>query len=772
MFKFLSFLCISFVCFCSCKQEKSALNYLNNYTIVWDSPSKDVNGSMPVGGGNLQLNTWSEQGDVLFYMGSTDSYMDNSTMLGKLGRVRLTFSPDPFKHSFKQELRLKESEVVFTGDNGFQLTLSADVFHPVINVEMVSETPVHIQSSYETWKLNSEFTANNEILFYYRNPSENKKLEKDIKDQKLESIRNYINDPIANLTSGGYMFASGLIHAKTDSGVYMKTPYKAMQLKSPEPMKQMSMQVAIRINQDISLEEWKTNLYASGKEAYKNRTENKAKSKAWWSNFWERSYIHINPQTDVKTASNADVKTDSVAAAWQVGRNYQLFRYMLGCTAGSKHPALFNGGIFNYDSSYGAPENRMWQDCEFMAQNQRLVYWPLLKSGDFDLMQPALNMYNQLLPLQKARAKMYWNIEGAAYPEALTIYGLQGVYIDPEIMTDCFGRCPNRQRTEYGHSGFIHLEYHYTSMLDFAYMALEYARFGGGSLKEQLPFIESSVRFYDNYYQIKNQERTGMNLTNNKLVLYPSSALELYAGAKNPTDVVAGLRALTQGVLSFSELEPEKKVYFSELQNRLPEIPVADKDGHKVFPPAESWELEGDQANMEFPQLYTLFPFESYTFGDPELETAKNTWLYNSKAAPQKNYICWFQGGIYTAHLGLTDEAKQYTLKKFLHPLGKGCNENVQANRFPAFWSNPGFCHTPDIDHGGAAMVGLQDMLMQTKGVKIYLLPAWPDDWNCNFKLHAPYNTIVEGSVENGEIKTLRVTPESRKKDIIMHNKK
>lgn len=768
-FKLLNIFCFVFL-LCSCEPSNKAISNLDNYNIVWNSPSEDVNGSMPVGGGNLQVNAWSEQGDILFYMGSTDSYMDNSTTLGKLGRIRLQFSPNPFQNSFKQELHLKESEVVFTGDNGFQLIVSADVFHPIINVEMISETPVHIQSSYETWKLNSEFTSDNQILFYYRNPAENKKLENDIKDQKLEPIRNYINDPIANLTSGGYLFAEGLVPAKTDSGVYMKTPYKAMYLTSSQPMKQMSLQVAIRINQDTSLEDWKANLYTTGRDALKNKVANKAKSKAWWEAFWERSYIHINPQHNTQIAINADVKTDSVSAAWQVGRNYQLFRYMLGCTVGSKHPALFNGGIFNYDSSEGAPENRMWQGCEFMAQNQRLVYWPLLKSGDFDLMKPALNMYNQLLPLQKARAKMYWNVDGAAYPEALTIHGLQGVYVDPEIMTDCFGRCSDRQRTEYGHSGLIHLEYHYTSMLDFAYMALEYARFGGGALKEQLPFIESSVRFFDNYYQNKNKERTGMCLTDSKLVLYPSSALELYAGAKNPTDVVAGLRAITEGVLSFAELEPEKKNYFEALQSRLPEIPVTEKDGYKVFPPAESWELEGDQANMEFPQLYTLFPFESYTFGDPGLETAKNTWLYNSKAAPQKNYICWFQGGIYTAHLGLTDEAKQYALKKFLHPLAQGCNEEAPANRFPAFWSNPGFDHTPDIDHGGTAMVGLQDMLMQTKGEKIYLLPAWPTDWNCDFKLHAPYHTIVEGSIENGEIKTLRVTPESRRKDVVMCN--
>jgi hypothetical protein len=59
-------------------------------------------------------------------------------------------------------------------------------------------------------------------------------------------------------------------------------------------------------------------------------------------------------------------------------------------------------------------------------------------------------------------------------------------------------------------------------------------------------------------------------------------------------------------------------------------------------------------------------------------------------------------------------------------------------------------------------------MLMQTDGEKIYLLPAWPKDWNVSFKLHAPYQTTVEAKVVNGEIAELKVTPESRRKDIIL----
>ena len=64
-------------------------------------------------------------------------------------------------------------------------------------------------------------------------------------------------------------------------------------------------------------------------------------------------------------------------------------------------------------------------------------------------------------------------------------------------------------------------------------------------------------------------------------------------------------------------------------------------------------------------------------------------------------------------------------------------------------------------------MVGLQDMLMQTVDRQILLLPAWPKDWDCEFKLHAPYETTVEGVFKAGTLERLTVTPESRAKDVV-----
>jgi hypothetical protein len=58
-------------------------------------------------------------------------------------------------------------------------------------------------------------------------------------------------------------------------------------------------------------------------------------------------------------------------------------------------------------------------------------------------------------------------------------------------------------------------------------------------------------------------------------------------------------------------------------------------------------------------------------------------------------------------------------------------------------------------------------MLLQTHGERIYLLPAWPRDWDVDYTLHALYDTVVAGSVRRGALVELKVTPERRRADVV-----
>jgi hypothetical protein len=191
---------------------------------------------------------------------------------------------------------------------------------------------------------------------------------------------------------------------------------------------------------------------------------------------------------------------------------------------------------------------------------------------------------------------------------------------------------------------------------------------------------------------------------------------------------------------------------------------------------------------MELPQLYPVFPFRLYGVGRPDAELARDTWRHGyTDEARQKPHFCWYQGGIFTACLGLVDEAREYALARFLHPAwpapgvvdGKPDRRGLSPwklhwletpgwtpPRYPAFWDAMDFDARPDMDHGGAGMIQLQEMLLQTVGRRILLLPAWPREWDVDFRLHAPGPAVVEASVRRGRVTRLRVTPESRRRDV------
>ena len=68
----------------------------------------------------------------------------------------------------------------------------------------------------------------------------------------------------------------------------------------------------------------------------------------------------------------------------------------------------------------------------------------------------------------------------------------------------------------------------------------------------------------------------------------------------------------------------------------------------------------------------------------------------------------------------------------------------------------------------GILLSGALLTLMQTISDRILLLPAWPKDWDVDFKLHAPRQTLVEARVREGKVTHLRVTPEARRSDVVI----
>ena len=727
---------------------------------------------MPCGGGDIGLNVWVEKGELLFYIAQSGTFDENNALL-KLGRVRIKLTPNPFDgKEFRQQLNLKNGHVFIGASNG---TLSAniliwvDVFHPAIHVDVESTKAVTTEATYESWRYRNRLSTgrannansykwaseqvktfkdeiafeNNTILFYHRNDP-NSVFDVTVKQQGLDSVKHQLFNPLKDLTFGGRIEGKNLQVAGQTEGVYTNTDFKGWKLKSKTATRSQSINIYLYRANATSVDEWKSGLSASIQKTIADgdaiiNTGN------WWKDFWNRSFIFVDPGRRVLESPSP--------YPFEVGRNYQLFRYMLGCNAFGEYPTRFNGGLFTYDptfvdTSYSfTPDFRNWGGGVHTAQNQRLVYFPMIKSGDFDLLKPQFDFYLRILKNAELRSKVYWHHDGACFTEQMENFGL------PNMAEYGFKRPSNFDKgVEYN----AWLEYLWDTVLEFCLMMLEEERYTQKDISLYIPFIESCLKFFDEHYQYLAKQRGIKALDGNgQLVLFPGSGAETFKMAYNATSTIAALKTVTERVLQLPQhyLSEEKKKYFEGLLKRIPAISFTEFEGHKTIAPAKTWERVN---NVESPQLYPVFPWGMYGIGKPDLDVALNTWKYDSNVIKFRSAVGWKQDNIFAARLGLSEEAAKLTLLKLKN----------SGRKFPAFWG-PGFDWTPDHNWGGSGMIGLQEMLMQVDGEKIYLFPAWPKSWDVHFKLHAPYQTTVEGVLKNGKMESLKVMPQSREKDLI-----
>ncbi|MBO5769344.1 MAG: hypothetical protein J6R19_05485, partial [Bacteroidales bacterium] len=89
----------------------------DSYNIVWNSQSANSSESMPCGGGDVGMNVWVEEGDLLVYFSRSGTFDENNTML-KLGRLRIQMDKPLDKEDFMQVLRLPQGDVLIQSGRG------------------------------------------------------------------------------------------------------------------------------------------------------------------------------------------------------------------------------------------------------------------------------------------------------------------------------------------------------------------------------------------------------------------------------------------------------------------------------------------------------------------------------------------------------------------------------------------------------------------------------------------------------------------------------
>ena len=690
---------------------------------VWHTPSLDSSESMPLGGGDIGMNVWVdiETNEVKCLFCQSGCFDENNTLLkGGLLRISLEDAREAF---VEQRLCLDKGlmKIKFAHT---EISLWVDVWKPVIHID--ANNPVKLV--YDSWRkedtpLNrfvcqqtswkwilpkGSYTYKDSIrqensastLFFHQNRNDSI-VRFTLRQQGLLAFADSIYNPVKNRIFGGRTFPLTKTNAQGFSSHWA---------------------VAL-CNQQSSLDDWEKALAKISSSIDLNK--DKKASQNWWKQFWERSFIKSNGK------------------AKEALRNYALFRFMLGCNAhpspeGERWPTKFNGGLFTFNpadcdtlmENYAhdhpeivTPDYRRWGGGVHTAQNQRLVYWPMLQTGDWDALQCQLDFYSRILHTAELRTQYYWNHGGACFTEQIENFGLPN---PAEYGKKRVGGEPGVEDNRW-------LEYEWDTALEFADMYCNYpfklSPIGEQKARESArKMILSCLRFFDEHYE--ESDSAG------NMIIYPGSACETFKITRNASSTIAALLRVSSDAIEHAnnlQLSNQEITWLKRFKAQLPPIPTYQMEGKTCIAPAESWRYI---KNVETPQLYPVWPWRVVRG-----ELAHNTYSSDSITQAHRSSIGWKQDNIWAAMVGESEDAWDMTMTKLVV---KEPNRNSNVYRFPAFWG-PGFDWMPDHNWGGSAIVGLHAMLLQEdeKG-NIILLPSWPKDQDVHFRLWASKNRLVE----------------------------
>ena len=299
--------------------------------VVWETPSENSLGSMPLGNGDIAANVWVEpSGDLVLLLSKTDAY-DSFARLLKIGRVRIQTEPALVLPDapFKQTLNLREGRIdIKAGETTVRVWIDAN--HPVVQVDMAGPAPVEAKATVELWRTETRMldrVQGNEREEHstYENFPDMRKVnpdvvlphdgaslawchhntesiwERNMRHTGLEAEIPNHRDPLLHRTFGAVMRGKGMA-AESD-----------LVLASARPSAKQSIQITVLTDFADSPADWRRAADKLADQTPSDTTARFAAHRDWWQAFWERSWIAID-------GSGSGLSADTVNAhPWRVG---------------------------------------------------------------------------------------------------------------------------------------------------------------------------------------------------------------------------------------------------------------------------------------------------------------------------------------------------------------------------------------------------------------------------------------------------------------------
>jgi alpha-L-fucosidase 2 len=469
----------------------------------------------------------------------------------------------------------------------------------------------------------------------------------------------------------------------------------------------------------------------------------KAEHEAWWREYWSKSFLRLDSPDGM--------------AQWLTA-SYYVHLYTLGCTNRGPVPAKWDGG-----AGLMRGDERTWGLAEWV-QEIRFTYLPLYAANRLDMTKGLTDHYTRMRPFLLEQTKKMWDVPGLWIPETVLPWG--GVEDWALRATDAHSpgfkhwdpaSAPYGQFERYNpYVGFL-----FACGPELCWHYLAYYRFSGDEdylADEAYPVVREVARFLSHLLRKGDDGRYHLESAN---------ALETWWKVRDPADAMDGIRWLFAEFIQLSEQFQKDGDLRARCQEQLKALPDPSlglwHQGGTVDTSIDAYAAAaalGDpvkHCNFENPALYRVFPFGLTGIGSDDHARAMRTFEKRIFSAAQS----WSMDAIWAARLGLRDQACDLLAihTKKWNRFRYGGWDSGNSSVFPG-----NLAVVPYLDGAGVACYALNEILLQSHGGIIRILPAMAEDWSGAFQLRAEGGFLVGVDFQDGvprfvEIRSLNGGP-------------